>query len=231
MTSQKDHDTVFDKIRSHQGRTTISEVLKFRWRYTTLKNDYKEIDGIYPLEIPHSTDRSQQLETQGYVFEVERRLHHYLSGLFTLQQQQITLQNSVGESFRQQLQEIKNGYMSREDSRVILGLRHYVQHENVLPLKSRTSKLDQTRSLVIPVENLHRSDDDRNFEDHFGHIEEPYFDPVNLIIENRSAVIQFYESTLDTIEQQKEEEIQEVHEMEREAEELFEEITRELRDR
>lgn len=230
MAGNRDEDSVFDKIQDHQARDVIDESLKFQWRYTTLRNDYQDLKGIHEVNIRHSTERTEQLETQGYVFEVERRLHHYLSGLYTLLQQQNTLQNGVGQSFSQDLQDVKSEYMSKESSRAVLGLRHYIQHENVLPLKPRTSKLEGTKSLVILVEDLHRQDEDKDFEQHFGHIPKPYFDPVKWVKDDWPDVEQFFEDSVEVILEQTEEEIEELQKLREDVSELYEEIAEDYRE-
>lgn len=230
MASEDAREPIFERIREHEARGVIEERQKFRWRHTTLLNDLNDLKEIHELDIPHATERTQQLETQGYVFEVERRLHHYLSGLYTLLQQQRTLQNGVGQSFGEDLQQVKNEYMRKESSRTVLGLRHYAQHENVLPLQARTSKLEQSKSLVVMVDDLHREDDDRDFEQHFGHIAKPYFDPVEWAIDNWSDVEQFFEDTIEVMERQAEEEIDELEQLSEEADELYEQLAEDYRE-
>ncbi|MDS0474591.1 hypothetical protein [Natrinema sp. 1APR25-10V2] len=217
-------ETVFDKVRNHEGREILDEKLKFIWRFRTLSNDYKDLREISEADVPHATERAQQLETQGYVFEVERRLHHYLSGLYTLHQQQLTLQNGVGKSFRQDLQDVKDEYLSKKISRTVIGLRHYVQHENTLPLQARVSRLEDSASLVIMVDDLHRKDADRDFEQHFGHIEKPYLDPVEWILNDWPNVERFFKNTLEVMEEQTQEEMEELHTFREEIDELYEEV-------
>ncbi len=223
-------ETVFDKVRNHDGRDIIDEKLKFIWRYETLSNDFKDLQEISEMDVPHTTERSQQLATQGYVFEVERRLHHYLSGLYTLLQQQRTLQNGVGQSFREDLQDIKSEYMGKESSRTVLGLRHYVQHENVLPLQAKVSKLDGSTALVIMVDDLHRTDDDRDFEQHFGHIEKPYLNPIEWVSKDWPNVEQFFEDTLEVMEEETREEMEELHKFQEEIDELYERVAEDYRE-
>ncbi|ELY80056.1 hypothetical protein [Natrinema gari] len=230
MTSEDEREPIFERIRGHEARDVIDERQKFRWRHTTLLNDFHDLQDIHELDTPHATERTQQLETQGYVFEVERRLHHYLSGLYTLLQQQRTLQNGVGQSFGEDLQEVKNEYMRKESSRAVLGLRHYAQHENVLPLQARTSKLERSKSLVVMVDDLHREDDDRDFEQHFGHITKPYFDPSEWVIDNWPDVEQFFEDTIEVMEQQAEEEIDELAQLSEEVDELYEQLAEDYRE-
>lgn len=230
MTSEDEGEPIFERIRGHEARDVIDERQKFRWRHTTLLNDYHDLKDIYRREISYATERTQQLETQGYVFEVERRLHHYLSGLYTLLQQQRTLQNGVGQSFGEDLQQVKNEYMRKESSRTVLGLRHYAQHENVLPLQARTSKLERTKSLVVMVDDLHREDDDRDFEQHFGHIAKPYFDPAKWVIDNWPDVEEFFEDTVEVMEQQAEEEIEELEQLSEEADERFAQLAEDYRE-
>lgn len=230
MTSEDEREPIFERIRGHEARDVIDERQKFRWRHTTLLNDLHDLKDIHELDIPHATERTQQLETQGYVFEVERRLHHYLSGLYTLLQQQRTLQNGVGQSFGKDLQQVKNEYMRKESSRTVLGLRHYAQHENVLPLQARTSKLERSKSLVVMVDDLHREDDDRDFEQHFGHITKPYFDPAEWVIDNWPDVEQFFEDTIEVMEQQAEEEIDELAQLSEEVDELYEQLAEDYRE-
>lgn len=230
MNSGGDKKPISERMREHEARDVINEMEKFIWRHTTLMNDFRDLKDIHELNIPHSTEREQQLETQGYVFEVERRLHHCLSGLYTLLQQQTTIKNGIGQSFRDDLQQIKNEYMSKELSRTVLGLRHYVQHENVLPLQARTSKLDGSRSLVVLVEDLHRKDDDRDFEQHFGHIAKPYFDPAERIIDNWPDIEQFFEDTIEIIEEQAEGDLEEFEQLSHHADELYERLADDYRE-
>jgi len=230
MTSEDERETIFERIRGHEARDVIDERQKFRWRHTTLLNDFRDLTDIHELDIPRATERTQQLETQGYVFEVERRLHHYLSGLYTLLQQQRTLQNGVGQSFGEDLQQVKNEYMRKESSRTVLGLRHYAQHENVLPLQARTSKLERSKSLVVMVDDLHREDDDRDFEQHFGHVTKPYFDPAEWVVDNWPDVEQFFEDTIEVMERQAEEEIDELAQLSEEVDELYEQLAEDYRE-
>ncbi|MGQ5516000.1 hypothetical protein [Halococcus saccharolyticus] len=231
MPSGDEHENIFEKMRNHEARDIINESLKFRWRHTTLTSDYEDLKHIHEQDVQHTTERTEQLELQGYVFEVERRLHHYLSGLYTLLQQQLTLQNGVGQSFGDDLQNVKNEYMGKESSRTVLGLRHYVQHENVLRLHAQSSRLSRSRSLVVLVDELHREGEDRDFDQHFGHIEKPYFDPVEWVIKNRSDVEEFFEDTIDIMEKRNEEELGELHQLGERADELHEDLRDELEQR
>ena len=221
MTS--DVPSVFDKIRQHHGREVMEEARKFQWRFTTLQTDYEVLHQIKEMDIPPATERTQQLRTQGYVFEFERRLHHYLSGLYTLVQQQETLQSGIGESYEDELSEIEGDYRSLETSRTVLGLRHYVQHENVLPLQVRTSEIDKSSSLVILLRDLHREGRD-DFEAHFGHVEGQYLDPIEWVERDWSNVEDFYRQTLHVIQNQNEEEMEELQKLNQEVDELYDEI-------
>jgi len=230
MTSEDEREPIFERIRGHEARNVIEERQKFRWRHTTLLNDLHDLKDIHELDIPHATERTQQLEIQGYVFEVERRLHHYLSGLYTFLQQQRTLQNRVGRSFGEDLQQVKNEYMRKESSRTVLGLRHYAQHENVLPLQARTSKLERSKSLVVMIDDLHREDDDHDFEQYFGHIAKPYFDPAEWAIDNWSDVEQFFGDTIEVMGKQAEEEIDELEQLSEGVDELYEQLAEDYRE-
>lgn len=220
--------STFDRIHNHDANDIIEESLKFRWRHTTLKSDFHDLKQLYNTPIPHSTERSRQLETQGYVFEVERLLHHYLSGLYSLLQQQDTLQNGVGDEFRSELSRIKNDYMGKETSRTVVGLRHYIQHENVLPLQSRTSKLDGSNSLVVIKDDLHRIDDDRNFNQHFGHVQKPYIEPVEWIIDNWPDVQSFSSDTEEIMREQTKDELDEYEKLSQEVGKYYEELREKL---
>lgn len=228
MDEERVHESVFDKLREHEARDLLDEQLKFRWRYTTLRHDYEDLKQIHKLEIPHSTERAQQLATQDYVFEVERRLHHYLSGLYTLLQQQNTLQEGVGEEFRGSLQDVKNEYMGKESSRTVLGLRHYIQHENVLPLQARVSKLEDSKSLVVMLDDLHRIDGDRDFAQHFGHINRPYLNPVEWAMQNWPDVEQFVEESIEVLNDHSEDTLQEFEKMNEEVDRIYSEVESEL---
>ncbi|WP_336036646.1 hypothetical protein [Halobacterium yunchengense] len=214
-------ETIFDRIREHHGRRVEEQVQKLRWRFTTLESDFKDLIAIHEMDVPPATELGDQLRSQGYVFEFERRLHHYLSGLFSLVEQQKSLQDGVGENYRGELGEVRGDYLRLESSLTTLGLRHYIQHENVLPLQPKISKLDNSASLVIYVDDLHRSGEDRDFDTHFGHIDKPYFEPVELIQEDWPNVEEFFEDTIDTIETRTEEDRSELQQLREQADELY----------
>lgn len=216
--------SVFDQIRSHHGRAVDQEVRKLRWRFTTLRNDYRALIDAHDSDVDFDSEREQQLQSQGYVFEVERLLHHYLSGLFSLTSQQEQLQNSIGSSYRSELGQVRGNYFAEETSLTVLGMRHYVQHENILPLKPRVSKLEQTSSLILMVEDLHRQGDDQDFDSHFGHIDKPYLDPVEWIIADWIHVEKFFENTISVIEEKSSDEISEVDRLRDEADSLYGEL-------
>ncbi|WP_363463661.1 hypothetical protein [Halogeometricum borinquense] len=222
--------SVFEKIREHHGRMVDKESRKFRWRFTTLRNDFTELKEIHQLELPRATERGEQLETQGYVFEVERKLFHYLSGLYTLIEQQKALQNGIGDSFRGELGEVRGEYLGSETARTIMGLRHFVQHENVLPLQVRTSKLDQSSSLVLLVDDLHRQGEDRDFESHFGHIDGAYFDPLEWIEKDWPNVETFFSDSIEVIEEQTKEEREELNKLNKEVDALYDRVSQDLRE-
>lgn len=176
-----------------------------------------------------SRDISQQLQDQGYVFEVERRLHHYLAGLYTLTEVHHTLQSGIGHEFRDQLSDIEDRLRSEESSRALFGLRHYVQHENVLPLQPHNSSIEGESRLVILLDDLHRHDDRReNFQAHYGHIDEPYLKPLELVEENWPHVESYFSDTMEIVAEQAEPEIEDYQQLLEYVEELNEEIYQQL---
>lgn len=80
------------------------------------------------------------------------------------------------------------------------------------------------------VDALHREDDDRDFEQHFGHIMKPYFDPAEWVIDNWPDVEQFFEDTIEVMEQQAEEEIDELAQLSEEVDELYEQLAEDYRE-
>lgn len=222
-------DDLFSRLRSHEAREIIEARRKFQWRFTTLSNDFRDLLRLERLPVTPSRDVDQQLQNQGYVFEVERRLHHYLAGLYTLAEVHHTLQSGIGQGFRDQLSDIEDRFRSEESSRALFGLRHYVQHENVLPLQPHNSSIEGESRIVILLDDLHRHDDRRNnFQAHYGHIDEPYLRPLELVEESWPHVEEFFADTMEVVAEQAEPEIEDYQQLLDYVEGLNEEIHQQL---
>lgn len=220
---------LFSRLRNHEAREVIDARRKFQWRYTTLSSDYRSLIRLGNLSIHPSGELEQQLQERGYIFEVERRLHHYLAELYTLIEIHQTIQDGIGEDYRDELSGVEDQYRGEESSRVLFGLRHYVQHENVLPLQPYSSSIEGQSRLVILLSELHMQEEYQDgFEAHYGHIDELYCQPLELVEENWPHVELLYQETMEIVAERAEAQIEEYQELLGYVEELNEEIHQQL---
>ncbi|WP_436927109.1 hypothetical protein [Halosimplex amylolyticum] len=224
-------ENVFQRIRNHHAREVSTAVGKFLWRFETLKSDYQDLTEIYNHSLPEPAGSPRNEEARNYVFEVERKLHHYLSGLYTLLQIHNTIQDGVGEEYRSELSDVEDTYRGEPSSRTLLGLRHYVQHENVLMLEPYSSSLDDSSDLVLVLQKLHMSEEYQDgFNAHYGHIEEPYIRPISVIEDNREDLQRFFSETTVVISKHTSEELEDLEQAEEEVARLREDLWDELID-
>ncbi|WP_144060769.1 hypothetical protein [Salinarchaeum sp. Harcht-Bsk1] len=220
---------VFSRLRDHEAREIEEARKKFQWRYSTLNNDFSDLMRLGSLHVAPSNDANERLREQGYVFEVERRLHHFLSGLYTLLEVHKTIQDGVGREYRNEISEIEDTFRGMESSRTLLGLRHYVQHENVLPLQPRTSTVEGESELVVLLDDLEMQEDYQDgFEAHYGHLEKPYCVPINEIETNWPHVEDFFDETIELLNTEFEPEFGEYEGLQEHVESLTEELHEEL---
>lgn len=216
---------VFTRLEQHQAREVIEGRRKFQWRFATLNNDYRDLLRLGELPVAPERNVNQQLEDQGYVFEVERRLHHYLAGLYTLLEVHQTIQDGVGQEYRNDLSDIEDRFRGVDSSRILLGLRHYVQHENVLPLQPHNSSLERQSRLVVLLSDLSMQDGYQDgFEAHYGPLDDPYCQPISLVDDNWPHVEALFEDTMEVIQSQSEEELEEYQQLLERVEELNKEL-------
>jgi hypothetical protein len=220
---------IFSRIRNHEGRDVITSRRKFQWRYATLKSDFQELVTLGNLPAVPTNDANENIRQEGYVFEIERRLHHYLSGLYTFLEIHQTIQEGVGEKYREKISNIEDEYRGAESSRTLLGMRHYVQHENVLPLQPYSSSIDRESKLVILLNDLEKPEGYHDgFEAHYGHLDKAYCIPINEVKKNWPHVQELFESTISILMEEFEIELEEYSNLIESVESLTEEIHQEL---
>lgn len=123
------------------GRDVFESLQKFEWRYQTLQSDYQALEEVNSPE-PGATVSQHRFTVRSNLHEAERRLHHYLSGYYTFKSLTTTLaENSPDPEFGGRVKNHRDEFATLESSRIILGLRHYVQHHNILPLLVGMSNL------------------------------------------------------------------------------------------
>lgn len=127
--------------RELPGREVFESLQKFEWRYQTLKQDLDELRQVNSPE-PGSTVSQHRFTVRSNLHEAERRLHHYLSGYYTFKCLTTTLaETSPDPEFGGRVKHRRDQFQTEESTRIILGLRHYVQHHNILPLLVGMSSL------------------------------------------------------------------------------------------
>lgn len=232
MTSYNNANTdtdIFSRIRNHEGRDVITSRRKFQWRYATLKSDFQELMTLGNLSVVPTNDASEKIRQDGYVFEIERRLHHYLSGLYTFLEIHKTIQDGIGEKHRNKISNIEDEYRGVKSSRVLLGMRHYVQHENVLPLQPYSSSINKESKLVILLSDLEKLEEYQDgFEAHYGHLDKAYCVPINEVEKNWPHVQELFEETAKVLTEEFEIELEEYSNLIESVESLTEDIHQEL---
>lgn len=127
--------------RELPGREVFESLQKFEWRYQTLKTDFEALQEVNSPD-PEDTISQHRFTVRSNLHEAERRLHHYLSGFYTFKCLITTLaEDSPNPEFGGRVKNRRDQFATDEDTRIILGLRHYVQHHNILPLLVGISSL------------------------------------------------------------------------------------------
>lgn len=195
-----DNGDIISRLQEHHGRAVIRSLRKFRWRYTTLSSDYSDLMSLQQQRGNVVTDEERQLREQGYLFEVERKLHHYLSGFYTFTQIVETLRDGVSSKCDNKIGQRKGSFGNEKSVQLIFGLRHFVQHENVLPVRWRDSFLDDRSGVVILTKDLIRNEGyKQGFESHYGHLDEPIFSPFAVAERSWSHTEQLHEDVVSII--------------------------------
>ncbi|WP_127341326.1 hypothetical protein [Halorubrum sp. 48-1-W] len=129
--------------RELSGREVFESLQKFEWRYQTLKSDLNELKKVNSPE-PGGTVSQHRFTVRSNLHDAERKLHHYLSGYYTFRCLITTLaQSSSNPEFTGRVKNRRDEFSTEESTRIILGLRHYVQHHNILPLLIGMSSLTE----------------------------------------------------------------------------------------
>lgn len=93
---------------------------------------------------PGETVSTHRYTVRTGLHEAERKLHHFLSAYYTSKSLTTTLaEDSPNPEFCGRVKDRRDEFAQKESSRIILGLRHYVQHHNVLPLLIKMSAINE----------------------------------------------------------------------------------------
>ena len=220
---------IVSRLQEHHGRVVIESLRKFRWRYTTLSSDCSDLMSLRQRHRNVITDEEQQLRERGYLFEVERRLHHYLSGFYTFAQIVKTLRDGVSSECDNKIGQRKGSFGDEKSVRLIFGLRHYIQHENVLPVKWRDSSLNDRSEVILLTKDLHRNEGyKRGFDSHYGHLDEPLFNPFAVVEQSWNHTEQLHEDVVSIIINDAGEDISEYNELVKDFKHIIEEVQQDL---
>lgn len=147
------------KPRNLQGRAVLESLQKFEWRFQTLKSD---LASIKKYKKAPKTDEitKHRYSVRSSLHDAERTLHHYLSEIYSFKCLVTTLATeSDNPEFCGKVKHRRDQYANRERSRVLLGLRHHVQHQNIIPLITRISSVQAGGPwYVVSKKELKRAD-------------------------------------------------------------------------
>jgi len=130
--------------RDLPGRDVFESFQKFEWRDETLKADYERLAEVDD-PTPDDTVSQHRYTVRSGLHDAERSLHHFLSGLYTFKSLTTTLAaDSPNPEFQGRVKDRRDEFALEESTRVMLGLRHYVQHHNILPLLIKMSAFERT---------------------------------------------------------------------------------------
>jgi len=214
-------------LRNHFGRITLSKLNNLKWRYQTLRIDYSDLIKLEnPPERFIRTVQEEQINEQGYLFDVERRLHNYLSGLFSYTKMVESFRDSLSDPPSSGISETYADYRRVPSTKTVLGLRHYAQHTNIIPVTIYSSNLENNRKIAIDIDDLRLQNNsyDNGFEHHYGHIEDAYMFPIPIIKDNWQDVEAMNAGIKQCIEEDVGEEIQDYYEEVERYRELMDEI-------
>lgn len=130
--------------RELPGRDVFESFQKFEWRFETLETDYERLQEVDNPE-PDNTVSQHRYTVRSGLHDAERQLHHFLSGLYTLKSLTTTIaEDAPDQEFGGRVKDRRDEFAQNESVRVMLGLRHYVQHHNILPLLIRISAFERS---------------------------------------------------------------------------------------
>ena len=128
-------------IRELPGREIVEALQQFEWRFQTLQSDYQELQEVRNPS-PDDSAVQHQYANRNHIHEAERRLHHYLSGYYTFRCLTTTLAESAPDpECEGRIKHRRNQFIDERNSRAVFGMRHYVQHHNILPVLVKMSSL------------------------------------------------------------------------------------------
>lgn len=127
--------------RNHPGREVFEFLQKFEWRFQTLKTDHGILLNSRDPE-PDSTVSTHRYAVRSSLHNAERLLHHYLSAYYSFKSLTTTLaENSPNPEFNGRLKDRRDQFALLNSTRAVLGLRHYIQHHNIIPLLIKLSTI------------------------------------------------------------------------------------------
>lgn len=176
-------------LRDLPGRNLIQEIQRFEWRYRTLRDDY--VDVLKVKSPPKHSVRKRQFSNRDHLYEAERRLHHYLSGYYSF----YCLVTTIAEATTEPkcgglIKHQRHKFADFSTTRTVLGLRHYIQHENILPLVIWQSEhSDRSPAYALNKEEIEMGEGyNEGFEYHYGNINGPVVFPFEIIYRNWPVV-------------------------------------------
>ena len=228
--------------RDLPGRDVLQSLQKFEWRFQTLEQD---LENVLASSDPNAGESAIQprYTNRNELYDAERRLHHYLSGYYTFKSLTTTLAKSApNPEFAGRVKRRRDHFANNETSRVILGMRHYVQHHNILPIIIKMSSISEERPRYaiskqelemadfdyrIPQMTLDLSHYDDGFNYYFEAVDEVVIYPFMEISRNWEEVESLREDVYELARSHLEEEIEEYVDQLRELMRMQEKLRKE----
>lgn len=209
-------------LRELPGRRAAEAKQQFNWRFQTLSENFQNLREVQDPSPP--VVRDHQYKRRGQIYEAERRLHNFLSGFYSFYSLVSTVANVCTENpHTSRIIGVRKQWDNLSSSKVVYGLRIYIQKENVLPLLiKQTNHSEEDPYFVLNKQELHVENKYRGngLEHHYGHIEGSYIRPFKQIRNNWPAIEALREHVLYLLDKFMGEEIEEYKERLRELREL-----------
>lgn len=214
-------------IRELPGRDLIQAIDRLSWRFETLEQDYTNLMEIQDPTL-FGEQRTHRFKKRGQLYEAERRLHHFLAGYYSYDQLVETLADtSIEQSGHDAIYGRKGQYDQLDRANEIMGLRIYIQHNDILPLLVRNSEhSEDTPRFALNKSELEMSGDDEYYEGfsrHYGHISGTCLYPFQTIDEHWPEFRSFHEDIVDAVKDKNQQHIEEYQSRLEELEEIRDE--------
>lgn len=198
-------------IRDLPGRSLIQAINRLSWRFETIKQDYEDLMEIRKPSL-FEQERDHRFKKRGQLYEAERRLHHFLSGYYSYQELIETVaETSVENAGRDAVYSKRGTYNQLNQANEIMGLRIYVQHNDILPLLVRNgTHSKESPRFVLNKSELHIDDGyHKGFSHHYGHISERCLYPFRTVEQHWPEIESLHEDVINEIKDKNEQHLQE----------------------